>query len=196
MFIKSSQPEEIDWEKEPDLDEFRRLVELSKFEPQSAVAGFEKLAERNSIASMLHLASGYMLGTPAKDSDKAKYWYSLASSQGHKNASMTYGHLCYDSKDYPTAKIAFERAAHSGDPEAIYFLGLTHLKGKRNGLSRAQGISLLDRSSKLGFPFATRDLAILMITGRLGFSNWVNGVPMLFRSILQTRNIFQSTKRD
>jgi len=195
MYIISSEPEKIDWDQEPDVDEFRRLFELSTGDPRTAAIGFEKLAAKNSIASMLHLASGYMQGVPEKSRDKAKYWYSLAANKGHVGASMVYGRLCLDDKEYISAKTAFERVAQLGDPEALYFLGEVHLKGNGDGLDKKSGLALLNKSSDMGFPFATRDLAILMLSGRLGFSNFLKGVPLLFRSAFQLKNLLKSKRK-
>jgi TPR repeat protein len=185
MFIFSSSSKDIDWEKEPDIEEFRRLHNLAEIEPKTAIVGFENLAERGSIASMLHLGSGYLQGIPEKNDEKAMHWYLLASNQGHVQASMIYGRICINARYYVEAKRIYEKMALAGDVEATYFLGKAHLAAKAPGFSQEQGIYLLKKSSDLGHPFASRDLALLMLTGKLGRSNFLNGFPFIIRSISQ-----------
>lgn len=194
MFVFSSKSEGLEWENEPDIEEFRRLYNLAEIEPQSAISGFENLANRGSLASMLHLGSGYLKGIPEKNYEKAKHWYLLASNNGHAEASMIYGRMCLDAKDYVEAKKVYEKIALTDDPEAIYFLGITHLEAKKHSFSKQQGISLLKKSSDLGYPFASRDLALLMLTGKLGWSNLSKGFPLIIRSISQLFKILWPKK--
>jgi TPR repeat protein len=196
MYIFSSESEKIDWAKEPDVNEFRRLFNLSKVDPQSAVAGFEKLASNDSVASMIYLASGYMRGIPEKSRGNAKHWYSLAASKGHHGACMVYGRLCVDDKEYGPAEIAFEKVAQSGDPTALYMLGKMRLKRIGDDSRIEQGVTLLKQSSDLGFSFATRDLVILMLSGKLGFTGLLNGIALLPRSVIQMLRLFNSKTQE
>ena len=195
MYIFTSESENIDWTKEPDINEYRQLFELSNSDPKAALPGLEKLAARGSVASMLHLASGYMRGIPENRRDYAKRWYSLASNKEHQGATMVYGRLCLDDKEYNAAKTAFEKVAKLGDPTALYMLGSMRLKGLGDAPSKEQGVALLTQSSVLGSSFATRDLVILMLSGKLGLAGWLKGFAMLIRLVAQTIGSLQSTER-
>jgi TPR repeat protein len=191
MYFISSENEKIDWSKEPDIAEFRRLSDLSKSSPESARHGFEKLAERGSIASMLYLASNYVLGYPNKDLDRAKRWYALAASKGDEEACMVYARLCFEDQEYTVAKVAFEKLAQLKDPAALYFLGQIALIENRDDPTKKLGVTFLCQSSDLGYPFATRDLALLKLSGKLGVSEWFKGIALLPRIFFQTFNIFR-----
>src|SRR5262245_44785590 len=172
---------DIRWENEPDIEEYRRLDALFKVDAERALAGFETLAKRGSIASMLYLAEEYRTGGPSrsKDLNKAKHWYAKADQEGLASASYMLGVVCTRLNEYDEAFAAFSRGATHDYLPAIYRLAMMH----HDGLGTSQDIdrcrALLEIAASRGHLFAKRDLATLFIRGRFGLISVMRGISLL-----------------
>jgi TPR repeat protein len=173
---------DIRWEREPDVEEYRRLYSLSKSHPEKALIGLEALAERGSVASMLFLAWEYRAGgaSRSKDLHKAKYWLGKADEAGSAAASYMLGVVCSQLSENDEAFAAFSRGAARDYLPAIYRQAIMY----REGLGTPQDINrcriLLEVAASRGHLVAKRDLATIFIRGGYGPILVMRGILMLF----------------
>ena len=172
---------DIRWEEEPDVEEYRRLDALVKVDAERALAGFEALAARGSVASMLYLAGEYRIGGASvlKDLDRAKYWYEKAEQNGGAPASYMLGVVCSQLSQYDKAFAAFSRGAARNYLPAIYRLAMLHHDGLGTSTDINRCRTLLELAASRGHLFAKRDLATLFLRGRFGPLLMMRGISML-----------------
>ena len=176
---------DIEWDREPDLDELRTAYALLATNGSVARPKLEALAGRGSILSMWYLADAYASGRFfAKDLDKAKTWYIRAEANGWIPASYNLGREYYELNDYNSAFEAFSRGAAKNYVPAVYRLAMMY----KDGLGTTKDINecrnLLNIAVSKGHLFAKRDLAGLYISGSLGVLQIPYGVWMLISLLI------------
>jgi len=177
---------DIRWDNEPDVEEYRRLCLLYPTNPEEATIGFEVLAERGSVASMLSLSSEYLSGRARpKDTNRAKFWLGKADAGGSAEASFFLGSIYSRENKNDEAFSAFSRGAVRNYLPAIYRLGTMY----RRGLGTVQDIgrcrTLLEVAASRGHFFAKRDLATLYMRGRFGLMMIIPGILMLLSVFIE-----------
>lgn len=171
---------DIEWDREPDLDEFDTAYALLATNGCAARSKLEALADRGSIASMAYLGDEYSIGRFfAKDLDKAKTWYIRAEADGWIQASYRLGRTYYKLNDYNSAFEAFSRGAAKNYVPAVYRLAMMYKDGLGTTRDINQCRNLLHIAVSKCHLFAKRDLAGLYITGSLGALKIPHGVWML-----------------
>jgi hypothetical protein len=165
---------DIEWDREPDLDELRTAYALLATNGSVARSKLETLADRGSILSMWYLADAYSSGRFfAKDLEKAKTWYIRAEANGWIPASYNLGREYYELNDYNSAFEAFSRGAAKNYVPAVYRLAMMYHDGLGTTKDINQCRNLLNIAVSKGHLFAKRDLAGLYIKGSL----WVLKIP-------------------
>jgi TPR repeat protein len=107
--------EVYDWDKEPDLDELRRLMDMQATAPAQALAGLEELAGRGSTMSMVYLAHAYRNGIGADvDPLPSREWFARAAAADSLLASYELGWLYRNDKDYEKAHRALSTVIANG----------------------------------------------------------------------------------
>jgi TPR repeat protein len=171
---------DIEWDREPNLDELRTAYELLATNGSAGRAKLEELADRGSIASMWYLADAYSSGRFfAKDLEKAKTWYIRAEANGWIPASYNLGREYYTLKDYNAAFEAFSRGAAKNYVPAAYRLAMMYWKGLGTRKDINECRNLLNIAASKGHLFAKRALALLYISGSLGVLKIHYGAWML-----------------
>ena len=171
---------DIEWDREPDLDELDTAYALLATNGGVAVSKLEELADRGSIMSMWYLGDAYASGRFfAKDLDKAKTWYIRAEAIGWIPASYRLGRIYFALNDYNSAFEAFSRGAAKNYVPAVYRLAMMYKDGLGTTKDINQCSNLLKIAASKGNLFAKRDLAGLYITGSLGVLKIPHGTSML-----------------
>lgn len=75
-----------------------------------------------STSSLLHIADGE--GMPAKDDEKALYWFKKAAEQGGERSMVLAGIICQERGDLDQAKGFFAQAMEADTADGAYFHGL------------------------------------------------------------------------
>lgn len=171
---------DIDWSKEPDVNELRNAYALLGSNFDEARQKLEKLADRGSVASMWYLGDAYSSGRyGAENPVEAKRWYQRAESLGWIPASYRLGRVYFSLKDYTLAFQAFSRGAENNYSPATYRLGMMYMEGLGTRKNLDECRRLLARATADGHLFAKRDLAGLYIRGTFGVPNVMKGLSML-----------------
>jgi TPR repeat protein len=170
---------DIDWTKEPNLEELRTAYALFATDFDLARSKLEELANRGSVASMWYLGDAYSRGEHvAKHFAKAKIWYGRAEASGSIAASFRLGRACYALLDYGPAFEAFSRGAAKGYLPAVYRLGMMYKEGLGTKRDLNECRRLLEVAVSEGHLFAKRDLAWLCMTGAFGARKIPKGIWM------------------
>ncbi|MEP5135776.1 MAG: tetratricopeptide repeat protein [Parasphingorhabdus sp.] len=82
---------------------------------------------------------------------KAEPWLKLALNDGDIQSGTWLGIINYERNKSKAALNYLSSAAETGDAQAIYYLGLMHLKGMGTEKSRSKAVSLFEKSAELGF---------------------------------------------
>jgi TPR repeat protein len=176
----------IDWAKEPDVDQLRKLVGLLDKNPAEALHGLEGLAELGSVASCTYQAYFYLEGGPPQllDLAKAKYWYAKAQDRGDPEAAYMLGRLHYKSHDYELAFASFSKGTEYGYPPAIFRLAGLYKHGEGTVKDISEYKRLLELAYSKRHIAAKRDLAWLLLTGQFGVLAAIRGL-FIYVSLLK-----------
>jgi uncharacterized protein len=118
------------------------------------------------------------LGT-ARDKDQARVWFEKAASLGSKEGAFYCGRFAASQGRHEEAVTWFRKAASQEYGPALLWLGLAYVRGHGVQPDIVKGVSFLERAAKTGHFFAKRELALLMIGGRLGVSSIPLGIVLL-----------------
>lgn len=186
---------DIDWTREPNLEELRATHSMLATNFELARSRLERLAEDGSIASMWYLGDAYASGRyTSKNLEKAKAWYEKAEQAGWIPASYRLGRICFELRDYKGAVDAFGRGAALSYPPAEYRLALMYKHGLGVTKDTGECRRLLRMAQSRGHLFAKRDLSGMYMTGSLGLSRVPQGIFMFLSLIADL--IVVTAKRD
>lgn len=118
------------------------------------------------------------LGT-TRDVDEARAWFEKAALLGSKEGAFYCGRSAAAFGKHEEAVRWYRKAASQEYGPALLWLGLVHLRGHGVEKDLPKGISFLERAAKTGNYFAKRELALLMIRGKLGVSAIPTGIVLL-----------------
>jgi TPR repeat protein len=158
----------IVWRNEPDEREYARAFEISKTNPQLSLKLMEQLSSKGSMAAKLFLAASYRDPQFEVNRDKEKHWYLQAANSGNINAMNAYGGMCLSDGQFGNAISAFENAAKYENQVANYWLASMYVKGLGVPQDINAAVQFYLKSSNAGNGFATRELALLYLSGKLG----------------------------
>ena len=125
------------------------------------------------VGLMLYGGNGVL-----KDEALALEWFRKAASLGSAKGAFYYGRAAAIAKNYPEALRFFNQAAQKDYSPAILWLGLVHIRGYGVPVDLAKGLTCLRRAAALGNFYAQRELAVLMIKGKLGLANVAAGLVL------------------
>jgi len=114
-----------EFKNEPDIDAVQAAYALLTTDRQRAIEMLVPLAERGSVASMVHLGWAHCLERP--DYKNEEYWYLRAHNAGSREASFKLGRLYYVFKDYEKAALFFKEGIKFDDPSSMFQLGSIYL---------------------------------------------------------------------
>jgi hypothetical protein len=175
---------DIDWAKEPDLDELRIAQALLATEFRRAESMLEDLANKGSIAGLWYLGDTYASGRyVAKNLEKARTFYLRAETSGWLPASYRLGRIYFTSGDYKSAFESFSKGAAKGYIPAVYRLGMMYKDGLGTQKAISTSVTLLGVAASKGHLFAKRDLAGLYLSGAVGIWNIPRGIA-IFTSLI------------
>jgi len=106
--------EVYDWDKEPDLDELRRLMDMQATAPAQALAGLEELAGRGSTMSMVFWPMRTETGSEQTSILCRLGNGSRAAAADSLLASYELGWLYRNDKDYEKAHRALSTVIANG----------------------------------------------------------------------------------
>lgn len=123
------------FEKAIELGNTRSMVELGDMyyygdgipkDAAKAVSLFEKAAQDGHINGQHKLAIAYRdgEGVPAKDDEKALYWFEKAAEQGGERSMVLAGIICQERGNLDQAKVFFAQAMEADTADGAYFHGL------------------------------------------------------------------------
>jgi len=166
-------------------------------EPARALVELKALAARGSVVSMLYIADAYRKGRgTAVEIYEAKDWYTRAMQSGSVTGCYELGRIYYEQRNYSKAEEAFRQGESKNHAPSIHMLGLMHLKGIGVEKNRDKARELFEKASSLGHVFAKRNLAILLMTGRYGASQFVRGLTLFVTGIKHLLAVVVSDRYD
>ena len=163
---------------DPDRESYeaaRRLLKKRNY--REAFVAYEALARAGDPRCQVFL--GWMhhegLGT-AKDPNQALVWFSSAANLGSSEAAFYCGKTELSRRNYDRALDWFRKGGANQYGPALLWLGLVHIRGLGTKIDLDKGIRYLKEAASTGnFP-AKRELAVLMMKGKLGASRVLPGV--------------------
>jgi hypothetical protein len=150
-----------------------------------ALAIYEDLAKAGDPQCQVYTGWMYYEGLGVtKDTEKALGWFDKAASLGSKEAAFYSGRVAMSLGQHETAIKQFRAAARQEYGPALLWLGIANIRGLGLEIDLAKGIDYLTRAAKTGNHLAQRELAFLMIQGKLGISKIPVGLVLLPWSII------------
>lgn len=150
-----------------------------------ALTVYENLA--NAGDPQCQVFAGWMyyegLGV-TKDIEKALGWFQKAASLGSKEGAFYFGRVAMSLGRHDEAVKQFRAAARQEYGPALLWLGIANIRGLGLEVDLAKGIDYLKRAAKTGNHLAQRELAILMIQGKLGIWKIPEGLILLPWSVI------------
>ncbi|HUW97558.1 MAG TPA: hypothetical protein VMV40_01780 [Acidiferrobacter sp.] len=178
-----------DWEcesKEAELIDAALI--LKKTDAAKSLIALQDLANKGVIWAMLHVAQAYRKGIgTSKDASQAKIWHRRAfdlgrgAAKAYAAAALGYDYL--EQNDYVRAYAAFQIGADLNNVLCLRALASLHRKGRGCSKDYARERSLLEQAAASGNVFAKRDLAFVLMSGRWGWREGINGFGLFLRNI-------------
>ena len=176
--------EVYDWDREPDLDALRRLMDRQATAPAQTLVGLEALAGRGSTMSMVYLAHAYRNGIgTGVDPVRSREWFERAAAAGSLLASYELGWIHWGAKDYEKAHGVLSTGIARGYPPALYLSATMYADGQGVPVDVERARELLEVAVAHGHVFAKRNLGVLLIKGRFGLRQiprglllWLSGI--------------------
>jgi len=158
----------------------REYLSAGKMLQRNRAEGFqaiESLAERGSVLSILFVADAIRKGDLYRlDLDKAEGWYKRAVALGSGRAMYGLGLVHLARRDLGAAIEALQAAGHRGCGAALWALGLLYRQGGEGMTSDiALARAYFERGASLGHVWASRSLALMLMTGQFGFWQRLRG---------------------
>lgn len=123
------------------------------------------------------------LGT-ALDIEKAVGWFKIAAKLGSKEASFYCGKVALSTRQYEEALEWFRKSAAQEFGPALLWIGNMYIRGLAVEKDIDTGVQYLKRAARTGnFP-ARRELAVLMVQGKLGGTRVIAGLALFPYSIV------------
>ncbi|MHB8254435.1 MAG: tetratricopeptide repeat protein [Acidiferrobacter sp.] len=170
---------------EPDMARLKHAQDILESEPRVAFEEFQVLAQEGSLHSLVYLGWAYYrgLGT-AKDDAKAEALWHQALEQGPQSvqneAINALGGYYLGRNEYSQALRYFQIGASKSDIPALYHLGYMYKNGLGIDRSYQQAETLWGQAIAQGHLLAKRELALLLISGRLGVRRMREGWALFF----------------
>lgn len=165
------------------LEDAQALLTQKRY--AEAVRVYENRANQGDTHSQVFLGWMYFEGQGvAKNVDKALGWFNRAASLGSKEGAFYAGRTAMSLNQYEKAIESFQAAARQEYGPALLWLGLIYTRGLGVKEDLGKGVDYLKRAEKLKNRFAQRELALLMLKGRLGISKIPFGLALLPFAIL------------
>jgi len=119
-----------------------------------------------------------------KDENLGLDWLRKAAAAGSAAGAFYCGRHALKAKNYEEALRFFHQAAEKDYSPGLLWLGLVHVRGYGIPLDKGKGIGYLKRAARAGNFFARRELALMMIRGKLGVANIFAGLVLLLYSVV------------
>lgn len=137
---------------------------------QLAVHWLSLAAKQKHILALNKLATMYAAGEGVtQDKHTAIYLWKTAAEQGDVVAECSLGSIYIQLKNYPAAKIYFQRAANQGNFYAQYHLGIINEHGLDGAVNLPDSISWYKKSAQQGYQLAKEKLQGLIGNESLTF---------------------------
>ena len=145
-----------------------------------AFALYEELAKSGDPRCQVLLGWMYYegLGTH-KDTDRGLSCFKEAANANSSEGAFYVGKCLVMAGHYQEAFGWFQKAATQEYGPALLWLGLAHVRGLGVSVNICMGVPYLERAARTGNFLARRELALLMIRGKLGISKILEGVVLL-----------------
>jgi TPR repeat protein len=114
-----------------------------------------------------------------KDEVLGLEWFARAAALGSAAGAFYCGRHAARIKNYSEALRFFGQAAEKQYSPALLWLGLSHIRGYGVPINLERGLGYLKRAAEAGNFLARRELAVMMIKGKLGTANIVPGLLLL-----------------
>ncbi len=137
-------------------------VQFDKIEPGAAIAACREAVASSPAEARFAFQLGRSL-MKAQDAE-SQQWIEKAAGAGHTQAQTTLGGLLIGHDDV-RARELFGKAAESGDPEAMQWLGELYFKGTGGAKDIAQSIKWYEASATAGHAPAMHRLGVMYRRG-------------------------------
>jgi TPR repeat protein len=135
------------------------------------------------------------LGTP-RDSEQALSWFQRAASLGSAAGAFYCGRAAGTRDAWHEAIKWFKQAAQNDYGPALLWLGLVFLKGYGVPIDVSKAVTYLERAASTGNYYARRELALMMISAKLGLAKIPAGLVLLLTSALTAAMQYLTGQRD
>lgn len=163
---------------ENELENAQVLLNQKRY--AEAVKIYEHRANAGDAHSQVILGWMYFEGSGvAKDAEKALGLFDRAARLGSREGAFYFGRAAISFGRYEEAIKSFQAAARQEYGPALLWLGLVYTRGLGVTADFEKGIDYLKRAKNTGNRFAQRELALLMLRGKLGLSKVPLGLVLL-----------------
>jgi uncharacterized protein len=146
---------------------------------------YQELARTGDINSQIFVGWMYHEGLGTEKSEtEALRWFAGAANLGSKAGAFYCAKSAIAGRQYDEAQKWLQESAKQEYGPALLWLGLIHIRGMGVPIDFQKGVGYLQRAAATGnFP-AKREMALLMMRGRLGISRIPLGFLLLPYSLL------------
>jgi len=161
----------------------QRLFRQKRY--SEALSAYLDLANAGDPEAQAHVGWMYSVGKgTAIDRDKSLAWFLKAAASGSTMGSFGCGKAALSREAWKEALAWFHHGADKGHGPSLLWLGLAYLRGYGVPVSLTQGLEYLEKSAATGNFFAKREIALLMLRGKLGLLKVPVGLGLLLASIV------------
>ena len=114
-----------------------------------------------------------------RDEEEAYEWFSKAASLGHAPGAFYCGRLKTAQGHHKEALKWYEKSAKLNYCPAVLWLGISYSRGLGVGQSLDKAGQYYERAIRLGSLIAQRQLAVLLVRGKFGWSRIAEGAWLL-----------------
>ncbi len=172
---------------EPDYSKLVALFQEYQLTPSEAVIReFDVLADKGSMQSLIYIGVAYRDGHGVQKNLQLAESYFLRAFKAKNDVAGYYlGKLYMEQKRYQEAFEVLNKSAKYEFAPTLSCLGRLYMEGcgVKKDVIRAK--ELLEKASKLGNIWASRDLASLYISGEFGLFRKSYGFYLMWNSILR-----------
>lgn len=172
---------------EPDMLRLQNAQKIQKSEPYKAFQEFRALAQEGSQLSIIYMGWAYFNGLGVtQDNKQAEAFWQEALQQGTESiqnyATNALGGYYLRQKDYSQARHYFQLGASKGFAPAFYHLGHLYKKGSGIDKNYQQAEYYWRQAMAKEHLLSQRELAFLLMSGRLGVRRIWEGWALFFSS--------------